>query len=106
MEVFVMDKNQKRALVEECRASGMTAKQWCETKGISYRSYVDWAYRINKENRSTPGDVMQWADVTPVASKDSFGEIRLCYGKWTISIGDGFNPTLLKDVLLLVDDLC
>ncbi|MGI6650022.1 MAG: IS66 family insertion sequence element accessory protein TnpA [Bacillota bacterium] len=35
-----MDKNEQQALVVECRASGMTAKAWCEAKGINYHRYL------------------------------------------------------------------
>ena len=38
-----MDKSEKEAPVAECRASCITAKEWCEAKGIKYRSYIDWA---------------------------------------------------------------
>ncbi|WP_407928955.1 IS66 family insertion sequence element accessory protein TnpA [Heliobacterium mobile] len=35
-----MTRREKQALVAECRASGLTAKAWCEEKGIDYRQYV------------------------------------------------------------------
>lgn len=34
------------ALVAECRGSGMTAKAWCELKGIEYHRYIAWASRL------------------------------------------------------------
>lgn len=29
-----MTKEEKTALVAECRASGMTAREWCQLKGV------------------------------------------------------------------------
>lgn len=101
-----MDKNEKEALVAECRASGITAKEWCEAKGIKYRSYVDWASKINKEKRQGPSEVLQWADVTITKQSNSCGEVKLICGKWTISVESGFSPTLLSNVLKVLDAVC
>ena len=42
-------REQQAALVTECRASGMTAKAWCEAKGIQYQRYVTRATKLNRE---------------------------------------------------------
>lgn len=101
-----MDMSEKEALVSECRASGITAKAWCEARGIKYRSYIDWASKINKESRQSPPEVLQWADVTITKQEHSPGEVRLICGKWTISVESGFSPSLLADVLKVVDAVC
>lgn len=101
-----MDKSEKEALVAECRASGITAKEWCEAKGIKYRSYIDWASKINKEKRQSPAGVLQWADVTITKQEYSYGEVKLICGKWTVSVESGFSPTLLADVLKVLDAVC
>lgn len=99
-----MDKREWRALVAECRASGITAKAWCEVKGIEYRRYVGWATKLNREEQYK---VQQWADVTITKEEEhTTGEIRLNCGKWTICVGTGFSPTLLADVLRVVDVVC
>ncbi|WP_412174701.1 IS66 family insertion sequence element accessory protein TnpA [Aneurinibacillus migulanus] len=41
----------KQAIVAECRASDMTAKEWCELKGIKYTWYVTWATTVNRGNQ-------------------------------------------------------
>lgn len=98
-----MTKSDQQALVAECRASGMTAKAWCEAKGIEYRRYVAWATKLNREEQHKP---QQWADVTMTKAEESTGEIRLNCGKWTIYVGNSFSPALLADVLKVVDDVC
>jgi len=98
-----LTKQERQALVAECRASGMTAKAWCETKGIKYRQYLGWATRVNREGQHQP---QQWADVTMVKEEHAIGEIKLNCGKWTICVGTGFSPSLLTDVLRVVDGLC
>lgn len=98
-----MTKQEQQALVAECRASGMTAKAWCEVKGIEYGRYVNWATRVNREGQHQS---LQWADVTMVKEDHIRSEIKLICNKWTICVGTGFSPTLLADVLRVVDDLC
>lgn len=102
-----MDARGRQALVAECRASGMTAKAWCEQKGIEYRQYVSWATRVNrKEQMVTRSGEQQWATVTLPKEEHVTSEIKLNCGKWAISVGPGFSPSLLADVLRIVDGLC
>ncbi|MGE5632157.1 MAG: IS66 family insertion sequence element accessory protein TnpA [Caulobacteraceae bacterium] len=98
-----MNKSEQQALVAECRASGMTAKAWCEAKGIDYRRYVSWATKLNRNVQHLP---QQWADVTISKKERATNEIRLNCGKWTICVGTGFSPTLLADVLRVVNGVC
>lgn len=103
MEVLIVNKQERHALVAECRVSGMTAKAWCEAKGIKYQRYVGWATNLNREEQHKP---QQWAEVTIIKEEPATGEIRLCCGKWTICVGTGFSPALLGDVLKVVDEVC
>lgn len=96
-------REQQAALVVECRASGMTAKAWCKSKGIEYRRYLTWATKFNREGHHEP---QQWADVTIVKEERSISEIRLNCGKWTICVETGFSPSLLADILRVVDSVC
>lgn len=98
-----MDINEQLSLVAECRASGMTAKAWCEAKDINYRRYLTWATKVNREKQHGS---QQWAEVMINKEKYMPGEIRLNCGKWTICVESGFSPALLADVLRVVDDLC
>lgn len=98
-----LDRQEQRALVNECRASGMTAKAWCEVKGIEYRQYTRWATKLNKESQHQP---QQWVDITIAKEECTMNEIRLHCGKWTIYVEYGFSPLLLADVLKVVDSVC
>ncbi|MGI1660593.1 MAG: IS66 family insertion sequence element accessory protein TnpA [Desulfitobacterium sp.] len=101
---------EKRALVEECRQSNLTAKEWCESRGIKYRSYIDWASRVNKEDQAVTLVPMQWADVTSITKNQEkekeTAEVKLICGKWTIAVESGFSPALLAEVLKVVDGVC
>jgi len=96
----VSKREQQAALVTECRASGMTAKAWCEAKGIQYQRYVTWATKLNREGQHVP---QQWAEVAIVKEERTSSEIRLNCGKWIICLESGFSPSLLADVLKVLD---
>lgn len=99
-----MKKVEQRALVAECRASGMTAKEWCEANCIEYRLYLSWASKINREgSESQP---RQWADITILKEETAMSEIRLSCGKWTICVENGFSAALLSDVIKVIDTVC
>ncbi|MBM7866644.1 hypothetical protein GTO89_08505 [Heliobacterium gestii] len=97
-----MTSQEQLAIVTECRASGMTAKAWCEERGINYRQYVTWATKLNNKSNHPP---QQWADVTLVKERAD-SEIKIQCGKWIISVDHGFSPVLLTDVLKAMDALC
>lgn len=99
-----MNIEEKQALVAECRASGMTAKAWCEQKGIKYSRYCSWATALNRKRQQDKQQ--QWADVTVAKAEHAHSEIKLNCGKLTISVEPGFNPTLLADILKVVNAVC
>lgn len=104
MEVSTMDPNERQRLVAECRASGMTAKAWCEIKGITYRQYVNWATKLNRQEKQK--QPQQWIGIKLANPEDSVDEVKLKCGKWTIFVRAGFNPALLADILNIVDGVC
>jgi hypothetical protein len=102
-----LSKAEKQKLIEECRSSGVSAKAWCEAKGISYRQYVGWASRYNREHREA--DKQRWVALElpkePVSVSHT-AEIRLECGKWKICVGVGCSPSLLADVVRAVGAVC
>lgn len=102
-----MTKEEKAALVAECRASGMTAREWCRLKGIKYSRYCSWATKVNKEARQS--EEQQWVDVTVFKednTNSSNNEIKIHCGNLIINVEPGFNQTLLLDILKVVHALC
>lgn len=102
-----MKKEERAALVAECRASGMTAREWCRLKGIQYTKYCSWATKVNREARQS--EPQQWADVTVFKEDNSNSEnnkIRIHCGNLTVNVEPGFNPALLSDIHKVVHALC
>jgi len=77
-----MTKEEKEAIVAECRASGMTAKEWCQLKGIEYRKYCTWATRVNRKARKN--EQGRWAKIRePKTPKRPPGETELHFAAAT-----------------------
>jgi len=106
---------ERRQLVGECRGSGKPIKAWCREQGIAYSTFTNWLKSFPPEK--PPDKSIQsarWAEVKPggVAEKPPFAAgaptpvtIRLC-GGYEISVGPGFEPGLLTDVLRVVSRIC
>lgn len=62
--------------IRECKASGLTVKEWCRQNGLGDKSYYYWMRKIKKE----AFEVLQEQPVlpTPVMQEQAvFSEIRL-----------------------------
>ena len=103
-----MDSDERQRLVDECRSSGLTAKAWCEQKGVPYRKYVGIATQVNR-NGKAEGGKQRWVALEPPGKarvEERADEICLEYGKWRIRIGSGASPALFVDVLRAVSASC
>jgi len=102
-----MEMKEKLQLVDECRNSGMVAKEWCKQKGVPYNKYAKWATDANKLARDK--SKVKWASLDfsniPVSSGTT-KEIHLEHGGWKIQIGSGSDSSLLMDILRAVNRAC
>ena len=89
-----------RSRLEQCKSSGMTVKAWCETQGCSLNQYYYWKRRfsVSTANLATPS---QWVQVN-VVETDTTPAINLYIGQARIEVQQGFNPTLLQEVVAAI----
>ncbi len=93
-----------RELVLECKASGKPAKTWCMEQNIPYYTYHGWLKRA--ETQTVDVQVKRFAKVELQESNVSAQEIKLSCGKWTITLGRGFDAEQLIEVLRAVSRIC
>lgn len=89
-----LSRAEQMSLVAECRASGLSAKVWCEQQAIVYKTYMNWSRNAN-QGQQEPA-CSQWAEIS-VTPTPSAMEIHC--GKCTLTVKDGFNPQLLGAIL-------
>ena len=85
--------------IGECRASGMTVKAWCETQGISIKTYYYWEKRFvekAKEQSLLPTSPQTGAmyrinpEALPYGNDNSMGaDITIRHGETVITMPAG-----------------
>jgi hypothetical protein len=97
--------------ISEFQRSGLTRKAWCEANHISIHKFHYWFGKLSRlESRSSlqPGP---WAQVRvgeaitggPPSAQTSLS-VRV--GSVVIEVRDGYNPSLLLDVVKVLQELC
>ena len=122
-------------VIQTCRTSGMTDKDWCHSNGISQTSLYRHINRLRKKDYAIPGhgrvqldkghEVVpiefdrlaepaqtyvrlseeERADAVSVSENVSSG-VRITAGKFKIDIDNNVNTSVLQDTLRILQRLC
>jgi hypothetical protein len=88
--------------IEEYRASGLSAREWCERNGVSQHKLRYWIER----SREYP-EKIDWTQMEIADSDTGEGGVSIRIGAAYIEVEEGFNHTLLYDVLhVVVSAIC
>src|SRR5665647_3738861 len=110
-----------RELAAECQKSGMSVSAWSKKKNIPRTTCRQWLNRLNKESQLVEGKADQNSDL-PVWGKIDLKEsiqkepmvstsacksnICLNYHGWRIELNSNFDPSLLKQIMKVVESVC
>jgi hypothetical protein len=96
----------------------MSAKSWCKANNISYSTYRNWVSSLGKEeslHERTHSEPTEWYKVEVRRPSESCFEafpydtdasIKLSYGEWSLELKQGFEPTLLIQIMKAVEAKC
>jgi len=87
--------------IEEYRASGLSAREWCERNGVSEHKLRYWIAR----SRECP-EKIDWTRLEIADLDTGEGGVSIRIGAACIEVEEGFNHTLLYDVLRVVRSTC
>jgi hypothetical protein len=87
--------------VAEFRASGLSARKWCEQNEISEHKLRYWISRLSEWPQP-----VDWARVDVAASRTFSSSISINIGVASIEVRGGFDPDLLLEVLSVVTEAC
>lgn len=87
--------------IEEYRASGLSAREWCERNGVSQHKLRYWLQR----SREYP-EKIDWTRVEITDSDVCEDGVSIRIGAARIEVRMGFNRALLSDVLHVVMSTC
>lgn len=94
-----------QAVINQYKASGIkNQSEWCRINGISLRNFNRWYNRLKKQVPSNT--VMQsWLPVQ-ITEKSQGSPPNLKIGKITIEVKEGFQPSLLMEVVKALGEIC
>lgn len=106
------------SLVQECRASGLPVKQWCDKNGILQGSYYYWLKKMrSKAIESLPTSTSEYdtkisSQTSTVFTKISLpqnsnhADLTVSLNGIEIKLNNGASTELIHTVLSLVKQLC
>ena len=113
MEVFFMSDESKekkwREIIDACKASGQTIKEWCHLNSVSLDRYHYWKRKFNAEANNKADQNAEWASLIIgdySSSKDLCSPVILQVASYKIELRDGFSPSVLAAVLKVIHSLC
>jgi transposase-like protein len=89
-----------RERVAAAQQSGTTAKRWCEQNGISRNLFYYWKHQLSRVQNDVPKADWLPAIVNEQLIKRGQDSITLRVAGAVIEVSSGFNPTLLRAVVL------
>ena len=110
-----------RELAVECKESGMSVSAWSKKKNIPGTTCRQWLKRLNKEsqpvkaNTNQNSDLAVWGKIdlkqsiekeSILSTSNSTNNISLKYRGWCIELKPNFNPSLLKQIMKVVESVC
>jgi len=92
-----------RERVAAVEQSGATAKQWCQEHGIRPNLFYYWKHQLSRVQNDVPK-----ADWLPAVVNERLAErgqdsITLRVAGAVIEVNSGFNPALLRAVVLALE---
>lgn len=113
--MIILSKEETRLMwierIEAYRASGLTAKKWCEENEVSFHALGYWSRKFKKENAAT-GDAKQWLSVEmPKSAKETSKvnpstAIKIQVGVATIEVEPRFDAVAFKNVVRILSEIC
>lgn len=97
--------------ISEFRMSGQARKAWCEANQVSIHQFQYWFAKLahqESQRRREPG---AWAQIQvketiPKERPMIHSPLSVRVGPAVIEVHDGYNPSLLLDVVKVLQELC
>ncbi len=93
--------------VTDCKASGLSARQWCEKNHIKLSTYKYWLTRLNKQ-KSSATDIC-WAEMKipeEMIKHPTSSFVTIRYESFVIDISEKTDLQLLAEVLKTLRSVC
>jgi hypothetical protein len=98
-------RNYWRQHIEAIKSSGLTRKVYCEKNEIKLSTLDYWCQKLSRLEKRNKTNGIGWIPLQ-ISEDGSSSGIDLRVGRITITVMPGFDPSLLGDVLRIVNALC
>lgn len=89
------------------KRSGMTQSKWCEVNDLSYHQFKYWIKKVNASTNTIKTN-SKWIPISidhePNHSQNESLHIKI--GQAIVEVKPDFNPTLLANVVKVLQTLC
>ncbi len=94
-----------QAVIHRYETSGIrNQSEWCRENGISLRNFNRWYNKLKKQVSST-AIVQSWVPIQ-ITEKPQGPALNLRIGKITIEVKEGFQASLLREVVKALGEIC
>ena len=97
-------KQEWRTKIAEYEASGKRQSVWCRENGINIRNFNRWYNKLKRQTSSTSA-IQGWIPVK-ITEEPHNMSLNLRIGKVSIEVKEGFQPSLLAEVVKVLGDIC
>jgi hypothetical protein len=87
-------------LITNYRASGQSMSSWCQANNLKVHQLT---YQLQKEKRTKPLETTNWLPLDLTETVDTAIAVKV--GPYQVIVKDGFDPYLLKQVVLTLSSL-
>jgi hypothetical protein len=89
------------------KASGQTKKAWCENNNIDIKSFYRWGRRLAERGYiESSGAGYRFVLAKEKVEHSNAGKIKINIGKAIISVDNGYDADVLKNVLRIMVEIC
>jgi len=92
--------------VEDFHASGLTQAQWCQTQGVGVTALRYWLRKLKEESTDEAPEWVQLNVTDKAVNSPTDASIKVHVGSFRIDICQGFEQSLLLDVIKTLMVLC
>jgi hypothetical protein len=97
-------KQEWQAKIARYEASGKKQAVWCRENGVNLRNFNRW-YNNLKNQASATTSIQGWVPLQ-ITEEAQHSLITLKIGKASIEVNEGFNASLLAEVVKVLGGIC
>ncbi len=92
--------------IKDYEDSGLTIKVWCESNQIKEHQFLYWRKKLNsKQEKPSPSLVpIDLNQTSKLINTDT--AVKINVGSISLEVKKGFSPSLLKEVMKVLMEVC